>query len=58
MSFSVSFRQTKIQHLHHAVAVPNHHVFRFHVAMNDVRLVRSIERGQHLDADVEYFAEA
>src|ERR1041384_3378722 len=39
------------------VAMTNHHVFRFHVAMHDVRLVCSVERCQHLNTDVDYLAE-
>src|ERR1043165_691932 len=35
----------------------NHHVLRFHVAMNDARLVCGIERSQHLNSDVENLAE-
>src|SRR6185369_2884485 len=48
-------RETEVEHLHDAVAPAQHDVFRLDVAMDDVRLMRCIQSGGDLDANLQHF---
>src|SRR5215203_2992749 len=54
--FLCHFRQTEIQNLNYTVAAANHHVLRFHIAMNYACFMSTIECGKYLSCDIEDLA--